>query len=290
MEITDESVLYLNEDKRKARTWFHVCGNLNVPLNGTKYGLIRRITFDSGDVKGNFSQELESIKTLRRQQVERAAKAADLGEQGAMQAVEFYDGEQNPIRYMESFMAYYEAEANGTKIGKVKAKHARALTEGQRFAAYLAGQQDAGRIVPGKTSSYQNGTPAQMAMTRKALDKYTQFQYNEDGTIMVTDDWTGRKKADLPKRYKPFAVVDTLSRQGRQRDRTIYGSDGVMILQVHGGDHGQPKHHPYGDHGKHIHDVTWPEGQEHADRTTKSAQGDELIHHRDILGGETDDG
>ena len=45
-QITDRSVLYLNEDKKRTRSWFHVCGNLNVPLEGTKYGLIRSITFD----------------------------------------------------------------------------------------------------------------------------------------------------------------------------------------------------------------------------------------------------
>lgn len=44
-QITDQSVLYLNEDKKRTRSWFHVCGNLNVPLDGTKYGLIRSITF-----------------------------------------------------------------------------------------------------------------------------------------------------------------------------------------------------------------------------------------------------
>lgn len=37
--------MYLNEDKEKARSWFHVCDNLNVPLDGIKYGLIRSITY-----------------------------------------------------------------------------------------------------------------------------------------------------------------------------------------------------------------------------------------------------
>ncbi len=45
-QITDQSVLYLNEDKKQTRSWFQVCGNLNVPLEGTKYGLIRSITFN----------------------------------------------------------------------------------------------------------------------------------------------------------------------------------------------------------------------------------------------------
>ncbi len=48
--ITDDSVLYLNEDKKMTRNWFQVCGNLSVPLEGTRFGLIRSITFDSGNV------------------------------------------------------------------------------------------------------------------------------------------------------------------------------------------------------------------------------------------------
>ena len=40
--ITDDSVLYLNEDKKRTRSWFQVCG-ISVPLNGTKYGPIRTI-------------------------------------------------------------------------------------------------------------------------------------------------------------------------------------------------------------------------------------------------------
>ena len=44
-QITDASVLYLNEDKKRTRTWFHVCDNLKVPLDGTKFGFIRSITY-----------------------------------------------------------------------------------------------------------------------------------------------------------------------------------------------------------------------------------------------------
>jgi len=45
-QITDENVLYLNEDKKKVRSWLQVCGIKRVPLEGTKYGLIRSIAFE----------------------------------------------------------------------------------------------------------------------------------------------------------------------------------------------------------------------------------------------------
>lgn len=49
-QITDDSVLYLNENKKRTRAWFQVCGNLNVPLEGTKFGFIRSITYQNAEV------------------------------------------------------------------------------------------------------------------------------------------------------------------------------------------------------------------------------------------------
>ena len=56
-QITDESTLYLNEDKKKTRKWFQVCGNLNVPLDGTRFGLIRSISFDDESVNAKASKK-----------------------------------------------------------------------------------------------------------------------------------------------------------------------------------------------------------------------------------------
>lgn len=43
-EINDNNILYLNEDKKRTRNWFQVCDN-SVPLEGTKFGLIRSISY-----------------------------------------------------------------------------------------------------------------------------------------------------------------------------------------------------------------------------------------------------
>lgn len=55
--INDKTVLYLNEDRKRTRKWFHDCGNLNVPLAGTKFGLIRSISYSDDSVKESFSLE-----------------------------------------------------------------------------------------------------------------------------------------------------------------------------------------------------------------------------------------
>ena len=125
---------------------------------------------------------------------------------------------------------------------------------------------------------------------KKELEKYTAFHYNKNGTIVVTDDWRDIKHPSVKKRYKPYAVVDTVSRGGKQRDRTVYDENGLLAIQVHGGDHGHPKEHPFGNHGEHVHDFSWPDGQEKPQKTTRDARDSERIVHKDILGGEEDDG
>ena len=75
-QITDDSVLYLNEDKKRTRAWFQVCGNLNVPLEGTKFGFIRSITYQDTkinrySVKSRSAQSYESeIERLKKQRDE----------------------------------------------------------------------------------------------------------------------------------------------------------------------------------------------------------------------------
>lgn len=70
-QITDENVLYLNEDKKKTRNWFQVCGISNVPLEGTKFGPIRSIAFFDEKSKGNFSlkgsENVRELAALRKE-------------------------------------------------------------------------------------------------------------------------------------------------------------------------------------------------------------------------------
>lgn len=56
--ITDESILYLNEDKKRTQEWFQACG-IQVPLGGTKFGFIRSISQNTDSVKRKFSERDE---------------------------------------------------------------------------------------------------------------------------------------------------------------------------------------------------------------------------------------
>lgn len=71
--ITDDSVLYITTDKKRARNWFQVCG-ISVPLEGKQYGLIRSITpelpavnKDSGE-KRNSSRDSAGNQPSEKQQ------------------------------------------------------------------------------------------------------------------------------------------------------------------------------------------------------------------------------
>lgn len=118
---------------------------------------------------------------------------------------------------------------------------------------------------------------------KKEIEKYSKIRYNKDGTIVVTDDWTSKKHPHFDRIYKPNAVVDSTSRHGQQKDRTVYDENGLMRIQIHGGNHGQPKNHPYGIHGEHIHEFLWDVEGKLVNKTTRNLTDEERKQHRNIL-------
>lgn len=56
-QITDESVLYLKDNKKETNAWFQACG-INVPLGGTQLGVIRSIDFN-----GSIAQNAENVNS-----------------------------------------------------------------------------------------------------------------------------------------------------------------------------------------------------------------------------------
>ena len=127
------------------------------------------------------------------------------------------------------------------------------------------------------------------------LEKYAKIHYHKDGTIVVTDDWKDRSKPSIPKKYKPYAVIETKTeyRNGLiQIDRTIYGPDSLMKTQIHSNHHNRPDKHKFGVDGKepyHAHDYIWDENGNQIDRTDRSLTDAEKEAHKDILTKRDDD-
>lgn len=90
---------------------------------------------------------------------------------------------------------------------------------------------------------------------KKLVDRYTKYLYNEDGAIVVTDNWIGKDKHKLPGKFKPFAVLETMESKGSyyQYNLTYYNDKGIMCRQIHGGHHGMPKNHKFSSGGEHQH-------------------------------------
>lgn len=120
------------------------------------------------------------------------------------------------------------------------------------------------------------------AVARKEIEKYSAYHYNKNGTIAVTDDRTGQAHPKTNATYKPFAVVDTLSQQGKQHDRTFYDAEGRMIRQVSNGPHGNPQKHSFGQHGEHAHDILWEDGVI-IERPVRELTDEERKENADIL-------
>ena len=99
------------------------------------------------------------------------------------------------------------------------------------------------------------------ARASAAVEKYEKVRYHNDGTVVVTDDWTKREHPHVPQRYASNAIVDTVSRKGQQRDRTFFDEQGFQIKQISNGPHGNRRQHPYGKNGEHAHDVLWKDGK-----------------------------
>lgn len=59
------------------------------------------------------------------------------------------------------------------------------------------------------------------------------------------------------KRGNPNGIVDHINDDGTVKSRAFYDSDGWKEKEIHTTNHGNPKHHSYGNHGEHIHYYEW---------------------------------
>lgn len=69
--------------------------------------------------------------------------AASLGERGAKALRAAYDGSVSADTFYAGFASYYEAGISGMDMGKVRSEYGAQLSAAQKYAAYVAGQNDA---------------------------------------------------------------------------------------------------------------------------------------------------
>ena len=122
-----------------------------------------------------------------------------------------------------------------------------------------------------------------MGLSDAGGSKDAGYAYSDEGRIIVTDDWTAKEHARVPAQYKPFAVVDIKTGwSATQITRTYYDETGMIVKQVHSGNHGMPKYHSRGIHGEHVHEYRWENG-ERIDETVRELSDSERKENGDIL-------
>jgi len=122
----------------------------------------------------------------------------------------------------------------------------------------------------------------QIIEEEQTVEKYDGLRYHEDGTIVVTDDWTQIEHPHIQPNYQPNAVIETVSQKGMQHDRTYYDRDGIFMRQISNGPHGNRKNHPFGKNGEHAHDIVWENGKI-VSRFPRELTEEERRENRDIL-------
>lgn len=151
-------------------------------------------------------------------------------------------------------------QAAGLDSSEASAKIAEWNRRQKDFLEQTGLKADGTRVAVGKGSTPKEAERVAL-LKQKEIEKYSQYRYNKNGTIVVTDDWTKKEHPKVSAEYKPYAVVDVLSQKGKQTDRMYYDADGRQLRQVSTGAHGNPKRHPYGRNGEHAHDIIWKDGK-----------------------------
>lgn len=82
------------------------------------------------------AQQAHDIKRMQQ-------AASALGENGAKALNTVYDGSAASDSFYAGFVAYYEAGVSGMDMSKVRSEYSAQLNQAQKFAAYVAGQNDA---------------------------------------------------------------------------------------------------------------------------------------------------
>lgn len=183
---------------------------------------------------------------------------------------------ETAIRYAKDERDAYAAA--GDKIGAAQARK-RSAALGREYKSFC---EQAGLTPRPERTRSMTGPTVERIKGLKSVEKRTEYRYNGDGTIVVTHDLTGISHPRLSPQMEPFSVVETISQSGRQTDRTYYGKDGAMEKQISSGPHGNPKRHPFGEHGEHAHDIIWKDGKI-VDRPARDLTDAERKENGDIL-------
>lgn len=142
--LAQEAGLSVTEDMSKAQQ--------RKAVKTAVEGLARARETDAGETsttattKQETAVETAQVRPAAQQvhDIKRMQQAASvLGENGTKALNTVYDGSTESDSFYAGFVAYYEAGVSGMDMSKVRSEYSAQLNQAQKFAAYVAGQNDA---------------------------------------------------------------------------------------------------------------------------------------------------
>ncbi len=116
---------------------------------------------------------------------------------------------------------------------------------------------------------------------RKFVGESSVENPSESGIIKITKIVSGH--TGTPKIAKPNAIIDHKMESGSVDVRSFYDSKGWKIKDIHTTDHGNPKRHPYGNHGEHVHDYVWNDDGTLKEKMDRALTDEEKERNSDIV-------
>ncbi|MCI8387040.1 MAG: hypothetical protein HFE63_01060 [Clostridiales bacterium] len=130
------------------------------------------------------------------------------------------------------------------------------------------------RYIQGKDGKMNGSKPKNDA---DGVDK------NEKSGI-IKEDVVLSGHSGTPKKAEPNSVIDCVSSKTHSISvRTFYGVNGLKIKDIHTSDHGNPKNHPFGKHGEHVHEYIWNSDGSLKTKTIREINSKEQKDNSDIL-------
>lgn len=121
----------------------------------------------------------------------------------------------------------------------------------------------------------------QLNRTYVAKPKNTVEGDEKDDKVVPTKVIPNKERK--PDKADPGSVIDHLGKDGKVETRRFFDSNGRIRKDITTHNHGNPKKHPFGQHGEHAHDYAWGDDGELLARSMRELTETERERNKGIL-------
>lgn len=225
------------------------------------------VEYDGGDGK---RINVHTKKTANKDDIERRIENANKAKKETVRSREYYVEKAKEIsRNNLDGMSLKELRRVATEVGVEYYK--------QGLSGVNFGGRDPETVVR-KLVAQGNRTSLKkdiVSMRNKLIDS------KENDIIKPDKLIKGHEGA--PKKAEAGTVIDHIGRDGKVDVRAFYGESNLKFKDIHTTAHGNPRQHPYGKHGEHVHEYTWGEDERLKNKTTRELSEEERKENGDIL-------